>query len=60
MTDDQKIKFCKICGEELTETNHSKDKKGLCLDCEGRSDGDLDDHTQQSVNHDGVSGEGTL
>ena len=54
------IKFCKICGEELTESNHSRDKEGVCLDCEGKGDGDAKDHTQQNVNQDGMSGEGTL
>ncbi len=54
------IKYCKICGEELTETNHSKDKEDVCLDCEGKGDGDIKDHTQQNVNQDGVSKEGAL
>lgn len=54
------IRTCKICGDELTEANHSKEKEGVCLDCEGRGDGDLDDHSQQNVNQDGVSEEGTL
>lgn len=54
------IKFCKICGEELTETNHSKDKEGVCLDCEGKGDGDTKDHTQKNANQDGVDATGGL
>lgn len=49
-TNEGEIKFCKICGEELTEVNHSKDKDGVCLDCEGKADEDLGDHTQKNVN----------
>jgi hypothetical protein len=37
------FKFCKVCGEELTETNHSKDKEGVCLDCEGMGDDAIQD-----------------
>ena len=58
--EDGKINFCKICGEELTETNHSKEKNEVCLDCEGKGAGELNDHTQQNVNKDGMSEEGTL
>lgn len=54
------IRTCKICGEELTEDNHSKEKEGVCLDCEGRGDGDLDDHTQTNVNRDGIKPEESL
>lgn len=54
------IRICKICGEELTEDNHSKEKEGLCLDCEGRGDGDLDDSTQKNVNQDGINPEESL
>lgn len=54
------ISVCKICGEELTEENHSKEKEGICLDCEGKGDGDLKDHTQQNVNRDGIDASESL
>lgn len=54
------IKFCKICGEELNETNQSKEKKGVCLDCEGKGDEVTEDHTQKNANDDGVNPADTL
>jgi len=56
----EKPKYCKICGEQLTEMNRSKDKEGLCIDCESKGDEAMDDHTQQNANQDGTSEEGTL
>ncbi|MCX6811400.1 MAG: hypothetical protein NT039_01765 [Candidatus Berkelbacteria bacterium] len=54
------IKFCKICGEELTETNHSKEKKDVCLDCEGKGNDATEDHTQKNANQDGVDSASAL